>query len=176
MIFLKGCSSRIACCRWDLYPSLLETEFTTTWIWPYQRFNLPRKLSPTANMEYVCREGTQVQCDDTTDLIACWHSLLPNPFAHPALCHMVLLFPLFCHTVDIPLKLSNLLNQWIGKWALLLISLKCPKCFLSLYWAEQVPDGAQQAPKPMQERKLYHTSVGMKSWEAGPGLAALASQ
>ena len=63
-----------------------------------------------SNMEYVCRKGTQVQFDDTTDLIACCHPFLPTPFAHPALCHMLLLFPLFWYSVDNPLSQFNLLN------------------------------------------------------------------
>lgn len=55
-------------------------------------------LEPDFNTEYIFREGIQVQFDDTADLIASCHPFFPTPFAHPALCHMLLLFTIFWYS------------------------------------------------------------------------------
>lgn len=58
---------------------------------------LTREPDFNSSMEYICRGDIQVQFDDATDLIASCHPFFPAPFAHPALCHM-LLFTMFWYS------------------------------------------------------------------------------
>lgn len=147
----KGCSSTNACCWWrDLYPSLLETELIAThkwqcWISP--KVCLNQGPVSNSNLEYVCRQHTYVLSDDTVDLIACCHPLLPAPCSP---CSMPNAF-VTSHT-QVPVgHTPRQLNLWKHKGALPPTPLSAPKRFLLLQGAELVQRKVQGAAETIQE-------------------------